>query len=71
MRGMPFAGGLSFAITTRMALRKLPVSPDRGNLSITFNDIPRSAWTEDGAILRQYGVRGTYYLCGDLCGKTI
>ena len=65
------AGRLSFALATRLAFRKLPVRPERGYLSITFDDIPRSAWQIGGAILGRYGVRATYYLSGDLCGKTV
>ena len=31
-------------------------------MSITFDDFPRSAYTVGGSILRNYGVRGTYYV---------
>jgi peptidoglycan/xylan/chitin deacetylase (PgdA/CDA1 family) len=39
-----------------------------GTLSVCFDDFPRSAWTEGGRILRDHGVRGTFYVCGRLCG---
>jgi len=71
MRRISLAGRLSFAIAARVAFRKLPVVPDQGYLSITFDDIPRSAWREGGPILRRCGVRATYYLSGDLCEKTV
>lgn len=41
-----------------------------GTLSVCFDDFPRSAWTEGGRILRDHGVRGTFYVCGRLCGST-
>jgi len=51
----------------RPALWRAPV----GTLSVTFDDFPRSAWIQGGTILRAHGVRGTYYMSGDLCGRTI
>ncbi|MGL4238049.1 polysaccharide deacetylase family protein [Tabrizicola sp.] len=68
-RRATLAGRLSFAAATRLRLRRLPRPPDRGYLSLSFDDIPRSAWTEGGAILDRHGLRGTYYLCGSLCGQ--
>ncbi|WP_349370906.1 polysaccharide deacetylase family protein [Salinarimonas sp.] len=54
--------------------RSLPVKPRRlrparGALSITFDDFPRSAWSEGGAVLAGHGVRATYYASGGLCGR--
>jgi peptidoglycan/xylan/chitin deacetylase (PgdA/CDA1 family) len=69
LRRVTLAGRLSFAAAVRLRLRGLPRPADRGYLSISFDDIPRSAWTEGGAILGRHGLRGTYYLCGSLCGK--
>ena len=37
-------------------------------ISFTFDDFPRSALTNGGAILRQYGFSGTYYACFGLLG---
>jgi peptidoglycan/xylan/chitin deacetylase (PgdA/CDA1 family) len=44
-------------------LRTRPAKIDwpGGVVSFTFDDFPRSAWTNGGAILGQYDVRGTYY----------
>jgi peptidoglycan/xylan/chitin deacetylase (PgdA/CDA1 family) len=67
-RRTTLAGRLSFAAATRLRLRGLP-RPDRGYLSLSFDDIPRSAWTEGGAILDRHGLRGTYFLCGSLCDR--
>ncbi|NJS39371.1 MAG: polysaccharide deacetylase family protein [Rhodobacteraceae bacterium] len=38
---------------------------------MTFDDIPRSAWTSGGRILAQHDARATYYLSGDLCGRVL
>jgi len=38
-------------------------------VSFTFDDFPRSALTNGGAILRQYGFSGTYYACFGLMGQ--
>jgi peptidoglycan/xylan/chitin deacetylase (PgdA/CDA1 family) len=68
MRKPTLTGRLSFALAARLRLRQVPARAGRGVLSITFDDIPRSAWTNGGRILRQHGLRATYYLSGDLCG---
>lgn len=68
MRRVTLAGRLSFAAASRWTPRPLAPGPERGLISFSFDDIPRTAWTEGGAILARYGVRGTYYLGGDLCG---
>jgi peptidoglycan/xylan/chitin deacetylase (PgdA/CDA1 family) len=38
-------------------------------MSICFDDFPKTAWTVGGDILREHGVRGTYYLTGSNCGR--
>jgi peptidoglycan/xylan/chitin deacetylase (PgdA/CDA1 family) len=38
-------------------------------ISFTFDDFPRSALSVGGAILRKYGLAGTYYVSLDLAGK--
>jgi peptidoglycan/xylan/chitin deacetylase (PgdA/CDA1 family) len=40
-----------------------------GALSICFDDFAKSAWTEGGRVLRDHGVRATYYMCGALAGS--
>ncbi len=69
MRKPSLTGRLSFALAARLRLRQIPARAGRGVLSITFDDIPRSAWTNGGRILDQHGLHATYYLSGDLCGK--
>ena len=49
-------------------VRPAKVQPARGVLSLSFDDIPMSAWTEAGPILAQHGVKATYYVCGGLAG---
>ncbi|MEO3388970.1 polysaccharide deacetylase family protein [Mesorhizobium sp. CAU 1741] len=38
-------------------------------LSVSFDDIPVSAWTEAGPILAEHGVKATYYVAGGLSGR--
>jgi peptidoglycan/xylan/chitin deacetylase (PgdA/CDA1 family) len=40
-----------------------------GALSLCFDDFAKTAWTEGGRVLRDHGVRGTYYMCGALAGS--
>lgn len=49
-------------------VRPATVQPARGILTLSFDDIPASAWTEAGPILTQHGVKATYYVCGGLAG---
>lgn len=46
------------------------VQPARGIFSLSFDDIPTTAWTEAGPILAEHGVLATYYVCGGLSGGT-
>ena len=49
-------------------VRAETVQPARGILSLSFDDIPMSAWTEAGPVLAEHGVKATYYVCGGLAG---
>jgi peptidoglycan/xylan/chitin deacetylase (PgdA/CDA1 family) len=51
-------------------VRSVPVAPARGTFSLSFDDIPVTAWTEAGPILAEHGVMATYYVCGGLAGGT-
>lgn len=51
-----------------LGVRPAAVKPARGVLSLSFDDIPASAWTEAGPILAEHGVKATYYVCGGLSG---
>ena len=48
----------------------LVIRPDRPFISFTFDDFPRSAWLTGGAILKRFGLNGTYYVSLGLAGKT-
>ena len=50
--------------------RPVAVTPARGIFSLSFDDIPTTAWTEAGPIMAQHGVLATYYVCGGLSGGT-
>ncbi|WP_396592898.1 polysaccharide deacetylase family protein [Brevundimonas sp. R86498] len=47
-------------------VRPAPVRPERGIFSLSFDDIPVTAWTEAGPVLAEHGIRATYYVCGGL-----
>lgn len=49
-------------------VRPMPVETERGVFSLSFDDIPVSAWTEAGPILAEHGIKATYYVCGGLAG---
>ena len=49
-------------------IRPVEVAPARGVFSLSFDDIPVSAWAEAGPILAEHGIKATYYVCGGLSG---
>lgn len=49
--------------------RPLAINSDVPIISFTFDDFPRSALLQGGAILTKYGVRATYYASFGLLGK--
>jgi peptidoglycan/xylan/chitin deacetylase (PgdA/CDA1 family) len=49
--------------------RPLRIDPERAIISFTFDDFPRSALYTGGAILKKYGVGGTYYACLGTAGS--
>jgi peptidoglycan/xylan/chitin deacetylase (PgdA/CDA1 family) len=51
------------------ARQVFPLTGDRAYVSFTFDDFPRSAYTQGGRILRDYDARGTYYVAMSLLGK--
>ena len=50
--------------------RTIPVSPEVPLISFTFDDFPQSALLQGGAILRHFGLRGTYFAAFGLMGTT-
>ena len=53
-----------------LATRPARIDWPGGVVSFTFDDFPRSAWINGGAILEQYDRRGTYYTAMGLAGMT-
>lgn len=57
-------------ITARFLFRRpFVINTQVPLISFTFDDFPRSALYTGGAILRQFGLRGTYYASFGLMGK--
>lgn len=59
---------------SRAAAKLVPVRPARmcnrrPIVSITFDDVPDSAFTNGAAVLDQFGVKGTFYIAPGTCGK--
>ena len=50
--------------------RPVTIEPARGVFSLSFDDIPVTAWTEAGPVLAEHDVKATYYVCGGLSGGT-
>ncbi|WP_296819180.1 polysaccharide deacetylase family protein [Brevundimonas sp.] len=50
--------------------RPLTADIDRPIVSFTFDDAPRSAVMQGAAVLECENVRGTFYVCGGLDGRT-
>jgi peptidoglycan/xylan/chitin deacetylase (PgdA/CDA1 family) len=58
---------LNNAATRNLPVKLIQSRLDRPVASITFDDFPRSAWTEGGPILHRHGVKATYYAAGRFC----
>lgn len=66
--GVTVAARLAREFRRLMSTRPARVDWPGGVVSFTFDDFPRSAWTEGGAILEQHDCRGTYYAAMGLAG---
>jgi peptidoglycan/xylan/chitin deacetylase (PgdA/CDA1 family) len=55
--------------TRVLSTRQLAVRTPVPLVSFTFDDFPRSAFLNAGAILGRYGIRGTYYVSLSLAGQ--
>lgn len=60
---------LAMEATRVLSRRQLAVRTPVPLVSFTFDDFPRSAFLNAGAILGRYGVLGTYYVSLSLAGK--
>jgi peptidoglycan/xylan/chitin deacetylase (PgdA/CDA1 family) len=54
-------GAVRRRVLCSMYRRDVPLGIRGPIVSFSFDDFPRSAYSEGGAILEQFGVRGTYY----------
>src|SRR5207249_2808421 len=54
----------------RLFTKPFTISTPEPIVSFTFDDFPRSALLVGGAILKQFGLRGTYYAAFGLIGTT-
>jgi peptidoglycan/xylan/chitin deacetylase (PgdA/CDA1 family) len=52
-------------------VRSVRLAGARPLASITFDDFPKSAWSQGGPILAHHKVRGTFYTAGGFCGRTV
>lgn len=50
-----------------LGTRPTHVTTDKGVLSLSFDDFPKSAWEVAGPILKDHGISATYYVAGGLC----
>jgi peptidoglycan/xylan/chitin deacetylase (PgdA/CDA1 family) len=48
--------------------RSIRLAGKRPVASITFDDVPKNAWTQGGPVLARRGIRATYYTTGGFCG---
>src|SRR5256885_10495770 len=55
---------------TRLFMNRFSIDSAEPVVSFTFDDFPTSALRAGGAILEQFGVRGTYYASFGLVGTT-
>src|SRR6266702_3676204 len=62
---------LTSLVARKLVHRSARLAGNRPVASITFDDFPKNAWTEGGAVLARHGVRGTYYTSGGFCGRRV
>lgn len=62
---------LASLIGRHIRVRPARLAGHRPVASISFDDFPKSAWTEGGPVLARHGVHGTYYTGGGFCGRTV
>jgi peptidoglycan/xylan/chitin deacetylase (PgdA/CDA1 family) len=63
-------GRVQRTLAHRSFRRPMRISPPQPIVSFTFDDFPRSALLEAGAVLHSFGWQGTYYASFRLIGKT-
>jgi peptidoglycan/xylan/chitin deacetylase (PgdA/CDA1 family) len=61
---LSFRQRLAYRVGSVLPLGHHDARSERGILSVTFDDFPRSAWTVGGELLAEAGGQATYYLSG-------
>ena len=64
-------GRLRVLATELLATKTIPMRNQQGIVSFTFDDFPSSAVTKGATILQNYGLCGTFYAAGSICGQTV
>lgn len=63
-------GRIQVHLMRRLAPKTMHVLQDQPVISFTFDDVPDSALYNGAAILEKYGLRGTFYITGNMAGTT-
>lgn len=61
---------LSRGLARYVVTKRVRARNDRPLVTLTFDDIPDTAFINGARILEDRGVRGTFYIAGGLCGTT-
>src|SRR5438105_6749043 len=59
---------LSRGVARCVATKRVRARNQRSLVTLTFDDIPDSAFINGARVLEDRGVRGTFYIAGGLCG---
>ncbi|MDY7578259.1 polysaccharide deacetylase family protein [Herbaspirillum sp. RTI4] len=65
----PMTRPLTRWLARQLVRNQLPLRGDTAVVSFTFDDVPASACTNGAHTLEQHGVRGTFYIAGDLTDR--
>ncbi len=66
-----FSGAVRRRLASWLCRRPFRLKSTKALITFTFDDFPRSALNQGGAILEEVGGRGTYFVALGLAGKTI
>lgn len=65
-----FSEAMSRRLSRAIVTARVPLRVDRPMVSFSFDDIPESAAQVGARLLEERGVRGTFYVCGELAGRS-
>jgi peptidoglycan/xylan/chitin deacetylase (PgdA/CDA1 family) len=68
---MKLARRLSRLVARTVPVKSARLRGHRPVASVTFDDFPKSAWSNGGPVLARHGARATYYVSGHFCGRTV